>query len=78
MAWSPETKTLAVCGYSGQITTWASTAKPKFTHAIKSPGYCVVFTKDGKGVLTGHDNGTVAFTVLGSRIGFQPVKAETG
>ena len=63
IAWSPETKTLAVCGYSGQITTWELDGeKPAFTKAIKNPGYCIVFTTDGKSVLTGHDNGTVAVT----------------
>ena len=65
IAWSPATKTLAVCGYSGQITIWSLDAdKPKFTRAIKSPGYCVVFGADGKGVFTGHDNGTAAFTPI--------------
>ncbi|QJX00259.1 WD40 repeat domain-containing protein [Frigoriglobus tundricola] len=65
IAWSPATKALAVCGYSGQITVWTLDAdKPKFTRAIKSPGYCVVFSADGKGVFTGHDNGTVAFTPI--------------
>jgi len=65
LVWSPATKTLAVCGYSGQVTTWAlDNEKPKFTKPIKSPGYCITFTKDGKAVLTGHDNGTVAFTPL--------------
>ena len=56
-------KTVAVCGYSGQVTLWAlDSDKPKLTRAIKSPGYCVAFAADGKGVFTGHDNGTVAFT----------------
>jgi WD40 repeat protein len=65
IAWSDKTNTLAVCGYSGQVTTWAlDETKPKFTRAIKNPGYCIVFTADGKGVFTGHDNGTVAFTPL--------------
>ncbi|HEY1189647.1 MAG TPA: hypothetical protein VGE74_18515, partial [Gemmata sp.] len=63
MAWSEKTKTLAVGGYSGQITLWAlDSEKPKLAKPIKSPGYCIAFTPDGKGVFTGHDNGTVAFT----------------
>ena len=63
IAWSPATKTLAVCGYSGQITVWTLDAdKPKLTKAIKNPGYCVAFSADGKTVYTGHDNGTVAVT----------------
>ncbi len=66
IAWHEKTKTAAVCGYSGQITTWALDAdKPKFTRTIKNPGYCVAFTLDGKSVITGHDNGTVAVTPLG-------------
>jgi WD40 repeat protein len=65
LAWSPGAKTLAVCGYSGQVTAWALDGdKPTFTRAIKNPGYCIVFTPDGKAVLTGHDNGTVAVTPL--------------
>ncbi len=63
VAWSPATKTAAVCGYSGQITIWALDAeKPKLTKAIKSPGYCVAFSGDGKLVFSGHDNGKVAVT----------------
>ena len=55
-------------GYSGQVTTWTlGDPKPKFTKAIKSPGYCISFTADGKAVLTGHDNGTVAITPLGGK-----------
>lgn len=63
IAWDDKTKTIAVCGYSGVITLWAlDSDKPKLTKAIKSPGYCVAFAADGKGVFSGHDNGTVAFT----------------
>lgn len=63
IAWDEKTKTVAVCGYSGQITLWAlDSDKPKLTKAIKSPGYCVAFAADGKGVFSGHDNGTVTFT----------------
>lgn len=66
IAWSEKTKTLAVGGYSGQITLWTlDSDKPKITKAIKSPGYCVAFALDGTGVFTGHDNGTVAFTQTG-------------
>jgi WD40 repeat protein len=68
LAWWPATKTLAVCGYSGQVTTWAlDDPKPKLTKAIKSPGYCIAFTGDGKAVLTGHDNGTIVYTLLAER-----------
>jgi WD40 repeat protein len=68
IAWSEKGKVAAVCGYSGQITVWALDAdKPKFTHAIKNPGYCIAFTADGKGVYTGHDNGTVAVTPIAGK-----------
>ena len=68
LAWSPATKTAAVCGYSGQITVWGLNAdKPTFTKAIKSPGYCIAFTADGKSVFTGHDNGTVAVTPIAGK-----------
>ncbi len=68
IAWSPATKTVAVCGYSGQITVWTLTAdKPTFTKAIKNPGYCIAFTLDGKSVITGHDNGTVAVTPIAGK-----------
>jgi WD40 repeat protein len=68
VAWSEKTKQIAVCGYSGQVTVWALDAdKPKFTHAIKSPGYCIAFTPDGKGVYTGHNNGTVAVTPIAAK-----------
>jgi WD40 repeat protein len=68
IAWSEKGKVVAVCGYSGQITIWAlDSDKPKFTHAIKNPGYCIAFTADGKGVYTGHDNGTVAVTPIAGK-----------
>ena len=68
VAWSPKSKSLAVCGYSGQVTIWdLKDPKPKFTRAIKSPGYCIAFTADGKSVITGHDNGTVSITPIGSK-----------
>ena len=65
IAWSPKTKLTAVCGYSGLITVWGmDSAKPKFTKAIKNPGYCIAFAASGKIVYTGHDNGTVAVTPI--------------
>jgi WD40 repeat protein len=68
VAWSPKAKLIAVCGYSGQVTTWAlDSEKPKFTRAIKNPGYCVCFGADGKVVYTGHDNGTVAVTPIAGK-----------
>jgi WD40 repeat protein len=66
VAWDPKNKVIAVCGYSGQVSTWTPTAdKPTFSKAIKSPGYCVVFTADGKALISGHDNGSVVVTPIG-------------
>lgn len=80
IAWWPATKTLAVCGYSGQVTTWSldgpstrsswlplPSSKPIFVKAIKSPGYCLAFSGDGKAVLTGHEKGKIVFTVLSGK-----------
>lgn len=68
VAWSPKAKLIAVCGYSGQVTTWAlDSDKPKFTRAVKNPGYCIAFGADGKVVYTGHDNGTVAVTPIAGK-----------
>jgi len=68
LAWSPATKSLGVCGYSGQLSVWpAGAEKAAFTAQVKSPGYCVVFTPDGKALISGHDNGTVVFTKVGAK-----------
>jgi len=63
LAWHSGSKALAVCGYSGQITIWMLTDnQPKFSKRIPNPGYCIVFLPNGKAVVTGHDNGTIAVT----------------
>ena len=65
VAWSPATRRLGVCGYSGLVSVWTLTdPKPVFTHPVRSPGYCVAFTKDGKALLSGHDNGSVVVTPI--------------
>jgi WD40 repeat protein len=65
VAWSEKAKQIAVCGYSGLVAVWAlDSDKPKFTRAIKNPGYCITFTGDGKKVITGHGNGTVVVTPI--------------
>jgi dipeptidyl aminopeptidase/acylaminoacyl peptidase len=65
LAWSDKAKALGVCGYSGQLSVWPAGAdKAAFTAAVKSPGYCVVFTPDGKALISGHDNGTVVVTKI--------------
>ena len=65
VAWSPKSKLLGVCGYSGLVSAWdPAEDKPRFTKAIKSPGYCVAFTADGKRLISGHDNGSVVVTPI--------------
>ena len=52
-------------GYSGQVSLWPLTGdKPTFSKAIKSSGYCVAFTLDGKALISGHDNGSVVVTPI--------------
>jgi WD40 repeat protein len=66
VAWDPKNKVIGVCGYSGLVTVWSTTTdKPTFSKAIKSPGYCVAFTADGKSLISGHDNGSVVVTPIG-------------
>ena len=68
VAWSPATKRIGVCGYSGLVSAWTLTdTKPVFTHPVRSPGYCVAFTKDGKALISGHDNGSVVVTPVGGK-----------
>ena len=63
VAWHAKTKSIGVCGYSGLVSVWkADGEKPTFSKGIKSPGYCVAFTADGKALVSGHDNGTVVVT----------------
>jgi hypothetical protein len=65
VAWSPTAKLIGVCGYSGLVTAWKLTAeKPIFSQQIKAPGYCIAFTKDGKHLISGHDNGTIVVTPI--------------
>ncbi|MCS6863874.1 MAG: WD40 repeat domain-containing protein [Gemmataceae bacterium] len=65
VVWSPTSKRIAVCGYSGSITTWAMDAdKPKFTAQLKNPAYSIAFGPEGKTVYTGHNNGALIRTVL--------------
>lgn len=67
LARNKQTKSIATIGYSGRISVWdMNDPKPKFTRQIKSPGYCIAYLRDGKGVLTGHDNGSVVLTPITS------------
>src|SRR5262245_54646902 len=71
VAWAEKTKTVAVCGYSGLVSVWRPGEekgdKLKSFKPVKSPGYCVAFTADGKMVITGHDNGTVAVSPVNGK-----------
>lgn len=65
LAWSKDAKGLGVCGYSGRLAVRTGEKfEETFTAQVKSPGYCVVFTADGKALISGHDNGTVVVTKI--------------
>lgn len=65
LAWDAKSKALGVCGYSGLLSVYPAGAdKAAFTAAVKSPGYCVIFTADGKALISGHDNGSVVVTKI--------------
>jgi len=65
IAWSRDGKTLATIGYDGTVSVWDINAgKATFTYRIMSPGYCITFTADGKGVITGHNNQTAVVTAI--------------
>ena len=65
VAWSKDAKAIVTAGYAGNISLWDLTdPKPKFTKKLKSLAYCVTFTPDGKGALSGHLNGFVYVTPL--------------
>ena len=50
------------------VKVWKMDAdKPIFSQKLKSFGaYCVVFTPDGKSLVTGHDNRSIIITPIGS------------
>src|SRR5262249_49747746 len=51
---------IAASGYGGSVTVWdAKTGKVKVSKKYPLPGYCVAFTPDGKGVVSGHENAAV-------------------
>ena len=57
LAWSPDKKSLATSGYGGNVIVWdLMGGKPASTRKLKFGAYCVVFTPDGKVLITGHDN----------------------
>src|SRR5262249_43153074 len=67
IVFSRDGKQLATVGYGGHVTAWnLADGKPAFTKKLKSVAYCVTFTPDGKGLVSGHDNQVVYVTPLGS------------
>lgn len=65
VTWSPASKLIAVCGYSGTVTVWTLKAdKPVWTTGLRNPGYSIAFGPEGKTVYTGHNNGVVILTII--------------
>jgi WD40 repeat protein len=65
LAWSPDKKTLATSGYGGNVIVWdLASGKPASTRKLKFGAYCIIFTPDGKALVTGHDNHTCYVTPL--------------
>ena len=58
LALSRDGKTLATSGYAGYLHLWdLMTGKMLLSRKLKHFGaYCIAFTPDGKGVVTGHDD----------------------
>ena len=57
IAFSRDGKDLVTSGYGGNVTVWnLAEGKPAWTKKLKFGAYCVLFTPDGKAVITGHDN----------------------
>jgi WD40 repeat protein len=65
LAVAPDGKRIAVAGYAGNMTVWEwGKDKPVFAVKYPSPTYSVIFTADGKAVVSGHGDGTVRNTEL--------------
>jgi WD40 repeat protein len=64
VAISRDGKSLVTSGYAGWVKVWPiDGGQPTFAQKLKAFGaYCVVFTPDGKAVLTGHDNHSIFLT----------------
>jgi WD40 repeat protein len=66
IVFSRDGKQLATVGYGGNLTTWnLADGKPAFAKKLKSVAYCLAFTPDGKGLVSGHDNMMVYVTPVG-------------
>jgi WD40 repeat protein len=66
IAFSSDGKALATSGYGGYVHLWnLAEGKATFSKKLKAFGaYCVVFTPDGKALVTGHDNHSILVTPL--------------
>src|SRR5262249_46694082 len=68
LALSRDGKQLATSGYGGNVTVWnLADGKPAWTKKLKFGAYCVIFTPDGKAVVTGHDDKNVYVTPIGQQ-----------
>lgn len=57
IAFSRDGKAVATSGYGGNVTLWnLGEGKPAQSRKLKFGAYCVIFTPDGKALVTGHDN----------------------
>jgi WD40 repeat protein len=67
LAFARDGKSFATSGYAGWLKVWKLDAdKPIFSQKLKAFGaYCVVFTPDGKSLVTGHDNRSIIITPIG-------------
>ena len=71
IAFSRDGKALATSGYAGWLKVWTLDGtkvndKPSFSQKLKAFGaYCVVFSPDGKSLVTGHDNKSILITPIG-------------
>lgn len=70
VVFSRDGKLLATAGYAGWLKLWdlekgVSTFSQRVGSPKPSPCYCVIVTPDGKGLISGHDNGCIYVTPLG-------------
>ena len=71
VAFSRDGKAMATSGYAGWLKVWTLDGtkvndKPSFSQKLKAFGaYCVVFSPDGKSLVTGHDNKNIYITPIG-------------
>ena len=71
IAFSRDGKAMATSGYAGWLKVWPLDGtkvndKPSFSQKLKAFGaYCVVFSPDGKSLVTGHDNRSIYITPIG-------------